>query len=140
MSAQLCFHSRPPKSNQFIRLTTTRNDDQHCLCHPTAFLKRRWIWHFQRGLCHYHRGIAVDLADVLLATLGNCFTPLNSSDVTAIFDLYKATLSVTVTDNAITVPMVLGSVCKQQKPYPPLRIEADGDEATGSPVNSINLS
>jgi hypothetical protein len=39
-------------------------------------------------------GIAAELAHALMAVLGLCFESLSSKDVTVIFELYEATLSV----------------------------------------------
>lgn len=72
-----------------------------------------------------------------MAALGNCFTPLNSGDVTAVFDLYKATLSVATTADAVTVIEAPGSVNKQQKPCLPWPNEAAGDEAARLHATSI---
>jgi hypothetical protein len=64
-------------------------------------------------------GIAAELAYVLMAALGPCFESLNSEDVTAIFELYEATLSVVVTAKAVKVPEVPDSVAKQRESRPP---------------------
>lgn len=81
--------------------------------------------------------IAAELADVLLASLGNVYESLNSEDATAISDLNEAMLCVAVRSNAVMVPETPGSVAMQQEPCLPLQFEAFRDEATRSPVASV---
>ena len=82
-------------------------------------------------------GVAVKLADVLVAALGPFFVFFSGEDVTAIFELYKATPSVATMANAVKVPEAPDSVAEQQESHPPSPYEAGGDEAAGSPAASV---
>lgn len=48
-----------------------------------------------------------------MAAHGSCFESFSGEDVTAIFKLYAATLSVATMANAVKVPEALDSVAKQ---------------------------
>jgi ribosomal protein S12 methylthiotransferase accessory factor YcaO len=81
-------------------------------------------------------GVAAKLADALMAALGSRFESLSSEDVTAIFELYEATLSVVAAADAVEVPEASNSVAEQQAYRPSSPYEAGGDEAAGSPAAS----
>jgi hypothetical protein len=86
MSTQLCRHTDRPKSNQFIRPTSTIftintvSTVQRLALRGSSFRASKEVAAAIAG------GIAAELADALEA-LGTHFNSLNAEDVTAIFEL-----------------------------------------------------
>ena len=113
MYAQLCQHTHPPQSNQFIRSTSM------IVTIDTASAARRLVW---RGSSFKASnevttaiagGVPADLVDALMVALGPCFESLSSKDVNAILELYKATPSAAMTTEAVKVHNAQDSVAEQ---------------------------
>jgi hypothetical protein len=69
-----------------------------------------------------------------MVALGSCFESLSGKDVTTIFELYEATMSAAMTDEAVKVHEAPDSVAEQRGSTPPLPKEAGGDEPPVLPV------
>jgi hypothetical protein len=84
-------------------------------------------------------GVAVKLADAVMAALGNCFERLSNEDVRILTDLYTtAPSAATMTTNAVVEPEGPNVLAKQVNNPPSLPVKGGGDAAAGSPAASIS--
>ena len=139
MSAQLHQRSVSTPSNQFIRPTSTIvtihtfSATRRLALRGSSFRASKEVATAVAG------GISTEVVDALMVALGSHFESLSGKDVTAIFELYEAAPSAETTAKAVKVHEALDTVAEQQGFSPPLPNEAGGDEAAGSPSDSMML-
>jgi hypothetical protein len=86
-------------------------------------------------------GVAAELADAVMAALGNHFECLSDEDVCILADLYTAAPSaVTTMVNAVMEPEGPNVLAKQVNNPPNLPVKTGGGEAAGSPAASISAA
>jgi hypothetical protein len=86
-------------------------------------------------------GVAPELADDVMAALGNCFERLSDEDVSILADLYTAAPgAATTTADAVVEPEGPNILAERQSDQPHSPVEAGGDAAAGSPAASIDAA
>jgi hypothetical protein len=83
-------------------------------------------------------GVAAELADAVMASLGSRFERLSDEDVRILAELYTAAPSAAMTTaNAVMEPGGPNVLAERETGTPHLPVEAGGDEVAGSPTPSV---
>jgi hypothetical protein len=133
--------SASAESNQFIRPNKTLTCVNTASAAKRLALKSAGFATSEEVAAAIRGGVAPELADDVMAALGNCFERLSDEDVSILADLYTAAPgAATTTADAIVEPEGPNILAERESDQPHSPVEAGGDAAAGSPTPSITAA
>ena len=136
MSSSRSSSQKPTELNQFIRPTSKLDTASAA---ERLALKGAGLASSDEVAAAIREGVATELADAVMAALGNRFECLSDEDVRTLAELYTVAPSATTTEADATVePEGPDILAEREQCKPLLSTEAGGDEAAGSPAASTS--
>ena len=136
MSSSRSSSQKPTESSQFIRPTSKLDTASAA---ERLALKGAGLASSDEVAAAIREGVATELADAVMAALGNRFECLSDEDVRTLAELYTVAPSATTTEADATVePEGPDILAEREQCKPLLSTETGGDEAAGSPAASTS--